>query len=402
MGKSSKANLNCIFEKHAIEVEGSRSHSDAASTGVRLRKVIQLSKGTFEDNLRRDLLNFGYSVEIEFDRSHIVRPKHVQFIDLDRLSNLRKFNAPGGFGKVISVEMDLVEPVMLKSSGDTMDISEFITLSSFSHPNIVQVFGSTKIDDIEYFVMRRCPKSLKEELDNQSLSRRRVISHSLDLFRALVHIHNNQKSIVHSDIKPSNLLITDEESPALCICDFGISGSVGSELRGGTAGYMAPECYEDDAKLTTAMDIYACGITMAEMTHKSPNKIFQGAGKKKMKEMTCRGVDLNMKSSQMPKSFIDLAYDCISMNPDNRPTAVEAYKRLQEIKKAEADAEKVESQALPNTNSSSSQSRLIGASVSLSNQGKTAAANSSRFPFWGSAVNNEGDDQNTKVKKPKH
>jgi serine/threonine protein kinase len=121
-----------------------------------------------------------------------------------------------------------------------------------------------------------------------------------------------------------------------------------------------------------------------------------------MKEMTCRGVDLNMKSSQMPKSFIDLAYDCISMNPDNRPTAVEAYKRLQEIKKAEADAEKVESQALPNTNSSSSQSRLIGASVSLSNQGKTAAANSSRFPFWGSAVNNEGDDQNTKVKKPKH
>jgi hypothetical protein len=71
---------------------------------------------------------------------------------------------------------------------------------------------------------------------------------------------------------------------------------------------MAPECYEDDAKLTTEMDIYACGITMQ---HNSPNKIFQGAGKQKIKEMNCQGVDLKMDSFQIPKSFIDYAYDCI-------------------------------------------------------------------------------------------
>jgi hypothetical protein len=42
--------------------------------------------------------------------------------------------------------------------------------------------NSGRFDNIQYFVMRRCPKSLKEELDNGSLSRRRVFSLSLDLF----------------------------------------------------------------------------------------------------------------------------------------------------------------------------------------------------------------------------
>ncbi len=102
----------------------------------------------------------SWNADIIHAKSSFTRPKIIQIIDESRLSDLKKFNAPGAFGKVISATMDSIEPVMLKSSGDTMELSEFMILSSFNHPNIVQIYGTAVLEGVEYFVMNRCPHSL--------------------------------------------------------------------------------------------------------------------------------------------------------------------------------------------------------------------------------------------------
>ncbi len=91
-GKSTSrvGSLAYILNQHAIDVEKSRSLTDPCDTGVRKRKVIVLSKGTFDDALRHDLLNFGYHVEINHARSLLLRPKSFQQIDRS-LSHSCKF-----------------------------------------------------------------------------------------------------------------------------------------------------------------------------------------------------------------------------------------------------------------------------------------------------------------------
>ena len=43
--------------------------------------------------------------------------------------------------------------------------------------------------------------------------------------------------MIHSDIKPNNLLLIEDDR--LCLCDFGISGGAGSKLRDGTPEALA-------------------------------------------------------------------------------------------------------------------------------------------------------------------
>jgi hypothetical protein len=56
-------------------------------------------------------------------------------IDRSRFSNLKEFSAPGGFGNVMSATMDTIEPMTLKSSGDTIDLREFMILG----PAVIQI-----------------------------------------------------------------------------------------------------------------------------------------------------------------------------------------------------------------------------------------------------------------------
>lgn len=88
---------------------------------------------------------------------------------------------------------------------------------------------------------------------------------------ALAHAHD--RGIVHNDLKPANILLTDEGQPMLL--DFGVSedlklrSAAGDVPVGGTLPYMSPEQL-DSVRATTARtdgrsDVYSLGIILFEL-----------------------------------------------------------------------------------------------------------------------------------------
>ncbi|DBA03693.1 TPA: hypothetical protein N0F65_004110 [Lagenidium giganteum] len=81
-----------------------------------------------------------------------------------------------------------------------------------------------------------------------------------------MHIHS--KGVVHCDLKPENVLVSD--SGRIALCDFGISSDVGpnnsnvtTTMIAGTPGYMAP--YADWKRNPTALDVWSLGCMMLEL-----------------------------------------------------------------------------------------------------------------------------------------
>lgn len=85
--------------------------------------------------------------------------------------------------------------------------------------------------------------------------------------KALADLKDKQ-SVIHRDVKPSNILI--DERGVIKLCDFGISGHLNNSKAktrsAGCAAYMAPERIDPRAKdYDIRADVWSLGITLVEM-----------------------------------------------------------------------------------------------------------------------------------------
>ncbi|WP_125727911.1 serine/threonine-protein kinase [Kibdelosporangium aridum] len=131
-----------------------------------------------------------------------------------------------------------------------------------NHPNVVTLYDVVTSGDEVWLVMEYLPANT---LAKQGvLPPARVAQIGVQLADALTAMH--AAGVLHRDVKPSNVLMTNDGRPKLS--DFGVSRSVHNDITvsgtgglDGTPGYLAPEVARgEDA--TSASDVFSLGATL--------------------------------------------------------------------------------------------------------------------------------------------
>ena len=136
------------------------------------------------------------------------------------------------------------------------------------HPSIVTIYDVCDEGDISYILMEYVEGvSLKAfEEQNGKMDPALAVALTAQLASALDHAHKH--NIIHCDIKPQNIVLTESMVPK--IVDFGISRIVSNETMAFTASvvgsvhYFSPE-QAQGLPVTAQSDIYSLGIVFYEM-----------------------------------------------------------------------------------------------------------------------------------------
>ena len=201
-------------------------------------------------------------------------------------------------------------------------LREFELLSSLRHPGIVSVLASGEDAGLYYFVTEH------EEgitLDNYievqgTVIEKDAVSLILPVIESLKYLWESE-NIVHRDIKPKKIFITDDNKVKLC--DLGLAKSTSNdtmELTGvgmamGTPDYISPEQASGE-ELDFRTDMYSLGLVLYEMV--TGEKAFSGpimeVINKQLSEMPPQASTFNGVSDRCS----DIIDKMIQKSPDER------------------------------------------------------------------------------------
>ena len=195
----------------------------------------------------------------------------------------------GGMGTVWMAEQRepvkrLVAVKLIKAGMDSRAVlarfeAERQALALMDHPNIAKVLdGGTTAEGRPYFVMELVKGlPLTEYCDARRLSVRDRLELFGQVCSAVQHAH--QKGVIHRDLKPTNVLVTEHDGkPVPKVIDFGLAKALTAGALTdktlhtafgavvGTPLYMAPEQVGINAlDVDTRTDIYALGVILYEL-----------------------------------------------------------------------------------------------------------------------------------------
>ena len=136
------------------------------------------------------------------------------------------------------------------------------------HPNIVTVYDYGEFEGTPYLIEEYIPGgSLADRLKQGRSDHATAIGWLRGMAAGLDYAH--QKGIVHRDVKPGNVLMTQDGSPVLA--DFGLAKveqqatMTASGVATGTPAYMSPEQITDTGEIGPASDLYALATVAYEM-----------------------------------------------------------------------------------------------------------------------------------------
>ncbi|KAG9349921.1 hypothetical protein JZ751_026274 [Albula glossodonta] len=144
---------------------------------------------------------------------------------------------------------------------------------------------------------------------------------AVSIVKALEHLHS-KLSVIHRDVKPSNVLINKEGHVKMC--DFGISGylvdSVAKTLDAGCKPYMAPERINPELSqkgYNVKSDVWSLGITLIEMAILRFPYESWGTPFQQLKQVV-EEPSPQLPADRFSKDFVDFTAHCLKKNPAER------------------------------------------------------------------------------------
>lgn len=204
-------------------------------------------------------------------------------------------------------------------------------LSQLNHPNISPFFDfGLSEDNIPYLAIEFLQgETLKDRLKAESyLELEESLSIALDLAGALAHAH--AKGIVHRDVKPANVMVTETDgSPRAVLMDFGIARLMETDEEDqsltssgeliGSPRYMSPEQGESGKTIDARTDQYSLGCLIFEMlTGNVPLSGDTAFDTIKMRQTLEAPRLSDMSIAEIPESLDDLVAKLLARVPDNR------------------------------------------------------------------------------------
>ena len=205
------------------------------------------------------------------------------------------------------------------------------SLAQISHPSVVSVLNFFRENETVYMVMNYLEGAplqdfivTARDLKQSKVFRESTIRSLFDeILRGLRIVH--QHKMLHLDIKPANIFITDDNKSVLI--DFGAAREVlskeGNFIRPMyTPGFAAPEMYRRDASMGPWTDIYAIGACIyACMQGYPPNEAPQRAEKDRI------AIALARLRGVYSDNLIEVVEWCMSLDPLSRPQSVFALQK---------------------------------------------------------------------------
>ena len=223
------------------------------------------------------------------------------------------------------------EKVSLYRLGLKSFFEEGRSLAQISHPSVVSVLNFFRENETVYMVMNYLEGAALQDfiVTARDLKKSKVFRESTirslfdEILRGLRIVH--QHKMLHLDIKPANIFITDDNKSVLI--DFGAAREVlskeGNFIRPMyTPGFAAPEMYRRDASMGPWTDIYAIGACIyACMQGYPPNEAPQRLEKDRITSSLARlrGV--------YSDNLIEVVEWCMSLDPLSRPQSVFALQK---------------------------------------------------------------------------
>jgi serine/threonine protein kinase/formylglycine-generating enzyme required for sulfatase activity len=224
------------------------------------------------------------------------------------------------------------------------------SLGRLSHPNIVPVIDYGEFEGAPYLVMIYVSGGTLKERLGAPIPWRNAVQTLLPIAHALQYVHD--QNIINRDIKPSNILMTENGEPLLT--DFGLVKVYGEKREAtlitgsgaglGTPDYMAPEQWI--GKTTAKSDMYSLGVVLYEMI----------TGRRPYKADTPAGVLLKQANEPLPlptdyipglpRDVESVLLKVLAKDPENRYPDIHAFvselKKLLSGEKVTASSIKVE------------------------------------------------------------
>lgn len=265
----------------------------------------------------------------------------------------------GGFGRVFKGNIDSENtPVAIKAlkptstQGSREFWAEIEMLSKLRHPHLVSLVGYCNDERLMILVYDYMAQgTLRDHLyhtHNPPLSWKQRLEICIGAAHGIKYLHTGaEHSIIHRDIKSSNILLDEKWVPK--VSDFGLSrlgptsmsrSHVTTDVKG-TFGYLDPEYYLTN-HLSVKSDVYSFGVLLFEVLCARPavdirleeeqHSLVEWA-RKHVKEGTLdQMIDPNLRGEIAPESlkvYSTIAVKCLRDQRNERPTMSKVLKKLE-------------------------------------------------------------------------